>query len=84
MKDFQKKLEVRLNGNINEIKELINKLKNDTKKKIENFVDSEFKGIKAQKKKYDNIYEKFKEIYLDDQKIFKKNNSFNKNNFKII
>jgi len=53
MKDFQKKLEVRLNGNVNEIKELINKLKNDTKKKIENFVysqNSEFKGIKAQKK----------------------------------
>ena len=40
MEDFKKKLEVRLNGNITEIKELINKLKNDTKKKIENFVYS--------------------------------------------
>ena len=68
--DFKKKLEVRLNGNEIEINELTIKLKNDAKKKIENFVDSqnsEFKGIKAQKQEYDNIYENFKEIYHNEE-----------------
>jgi hypothetical protein len=70
MMDFKKKLEVRLNGNEIEINELIIKLKNDAKKKIENFVDSQnskFKGIKAQKQEYDNIYENFKEIYHNEE-----------------
>ena len=43
-------------------------IKNDTKKTIENFIDSqnsEFKGIKTNKEKYNNILDNFKRTFCE-------------------
>ena len=47
---------------------MIIKLKYDTQKKIENLIDSqnsEFKGIKTNKEKYNNILDNFKRTFSE-------------------
>ncbi len=70
MKNLREKLIVNFEGNKIKIDEYLIGLKNDTQKKIENFVDSqnsEFKGIKEHKNEYDNIYNEFKKMFCEEE-----------------
>ena len=67
MKEFKKNFEIKFEGNKDKIETIILKMKNDTEKEIEKFVDSqnsEFKGIKLHKSEYEKIYSHFKCMYI--------------------
>ena len=67
MEELKKSLIIKYDGNEDKIKNIILKMKEESEKEIERFVDSqnsEFKGIKLHKKEYDKIYSDFKQIYI--------------------
>ena len=64
--EFKGKLIVRFDGLESEIEESIKKIKETAEKQIEFFVDSqnaEFKKIKENKSKFDDLFDKFKKMY---------------------
>ena len=70
MNDFKKNLGIKFEGNKDKIETIISKMKKDTIKEIEKFVDSqnsEFKGIKSHKAEFEKIYSHFKQMYISDE-----------------
>ena len=67
MDKLKKSLIIKYEGNEDKIKNIILKMKEESEKEIEKFVDSqnsEFKGIKLHKNEYEKIYSDFKQIYI--------------------